>query len=76
MAGLNLGMGTFGGAMPQGALPAAASVSPGAPTIAQRAFGIQSANQSVGPRTAGFGTVALGIAGAAILVYLWWSLPR
>lgn len=76
MAGLNLSMGAFGGSMSQGAVPVAAGVSPGAPTIGQKAFGVMSANQSVGPRTAGFGTVALGLAGAAILVYLWWSLPR
>lgn len=76
MAGLNLSMGAYGGSMSQGAVPAAAGVSPGAPTISQRAFGVGSLNQSIGPRTAGLGTVALGMIGAAVLVYLWWSLPR
>jgi hypothetical protein len=76
MSGLSLGMSTYGGSM-QGTLPAAASVSPGAPTISSKAFGVYSQQEgAVGPRTAGFGTVALGLAGAAILAYLWWSLPR
>lgn len=76
MSGLSLGMGAYGGQMPQGAVPAAAGVSPGAPTISKLAFGVGSFNQTVGPRTAGFGTVALGLAGAAILAWLWFTLPR
>lgn len=78
MAGLNMRMGAFGGYGGQGMVPVAAGVSPGAPqTISGRAFGVYSQQaQGIGPRTAGFGTVALGIAGAAVLVYLWYSLPR
>ena len=77
MAGLLLGQGPYGAQMSQGAIPAAAGVSPGAPTIAQKAFGVFSQQAgNCGPRTAGYGTVALGLAGAAILVYLWYSLPR
>lgn len=77
MAGLSLGVGAYGGAMSQGALPSSAGVSPGAPTISQKAFGVFSQQAgAVGPRTAGFGTVALGLAGAGILLYLWYSLPR
>lgn len=77
MAGLSLSMGPYGGAMAQGGLPAAASVSPGAPTISQKAFGVFSQQEgAIGPRTAGLGTVALGLIGTAVLVYLWWSLPR
>ena len=77
MSGLSLSMGAYGGSMSQGAVPVAAGVSPGAPTISQKAFGVFSQQSgAVGPRTAGFGTVALGLAGAAVLVYLWWSLPR
>ena len=75
MAGLSLGV--YGRSMPQGAVPAAAGVAPGAPTISSKAFGIYSQQGgNVGPRTAGFGTVALGLAGAAVLVYLCYSLPR
>lgn len=81
MAGLNLGMGAYGnasgGSMTQASLPAqATSASSGRVTIAKRAFGITTAQNDAGPATAGFGTVALGIAGAAVLFYLWWSLPR
>jgi hypothetical protein len=77
MAGLQLRAGTFGGPMRQGAVPHAAGVSAGAPTISQKAFGVTSQQSpGAGPSTAGFGTVALGLAGVAILVYLWWSLPR
>ena len=74
MAGLSLGV--YGGGMSQGAVPAAAGAAPGVPTISQKAFGIYSQQTRTGPRTAGYGTVALGVAGAAILVWLWYSLPR
>lgn len=74
MAGLSLG--PMGGYGRQGMIPAAAGVSPGAPTISQKAFGVTSAQGSPGPRTAGFGAVALGLAGSLVLVWLWYSLPR
>ena len=76
MAGLSLGMGAYGGQIAQGAVPNAAGSSPGGATISQQAFGIYSQNSATGARTAGFGTVTLGIAGAVILAWLWWSLPR
>ena len=77
MPGLSLRQGAFGGVMSQGAIPVAATVGPGAPTISERAFGVFSQQApGIGPRTAGLGTVALGLIGAGILVYLWWSLPR
>lgn len=77
MSGLNLSVGAYGGGMSQGAVPYAAGVSPGAPTISQKAFGVFSQQSgAIGPRTAGMGAVALGIAGAAVLVFLWYSLPR
>ena len=77
MPGLSLRAGAFGGQGGQGMLPVQAGVSPGAPTISQQAFGVYSQqSQGVGPKTAGFGTVALGLAGAAVLIYLWYSLPR
>jgi hypothetical protein len=75
MSGLSLGMGAYGAQMPQGALPVAAN-NPSS-TISQKAFGIYSQQSgAVGPRTAGYGTVVLGVAGAAILAWLWWTLPR
>jgi len=74
MSGLNLKV--YGGAMGQGAVPVAAG-QPGSGTITQKAFGVYSQQSGqVGPRTAAFGTVGLAVAGAAILVYLWYSLPR
>ncbi len=74
MAGLSLGV--MGSAGMAGAMPYAAGVSPGAPTIGKQAFGAYSQQTAGGPRTAGFGTVALGLAGAGILLWLWYSLPR
>lgn len=74
MAGLALGV--YGRGMNQAAVPVASGVSPGAPTISTKAFGIYSQQTGTGARTAGFGTVALGLAGAAVLVWLWYSLPR
>jgi hypothetical protein len=69
-------MGAYGGQISQGAVPHAAGASPGAPTISQQAFGTYSQNSNTGASTAGFGTVGLGIAGAVVLAWLWWSLPR
>jgi hypothetical protein len=76
MSGLSLG--TWGSGYAGAAVPAQAVVSPGAPTISQKGFGIMTAGQTgaIGPRTAGFGTVTLGLAGVAVLLYLWYSLPR
>ena len=77
MAGLSLGMGAYGGQMSQGGMPVQAGVSPGSPTISRLGFGTYSQQSgAIGPRTAGFGTVALAIAGAAVLLFLWNSLPR
>ena len=77
MAGLALNVGGYGsaGSGNLASLPMPAG-QPGSPTITQRAFGITSAQSAAGPRTAGYGTVILGIAGAAVLAYLWYSLPR
>lgn len=44
-------------------------------TITQQAYGITSGAE-VGSRCAGWGTCISGIVGTAVLVYLWWSLPR
>jgi hypothetical protein len=71
MAGLSLGVGGYGSA----ALPVAAN-QPEGTTIGQAAFGIGTSQTACGPATAGFGTVGLGLAGALILAWLWWTLPR
>jgi len=78
MAGLALNVGGYGsaGAANLASVPAQAGVSPGAPSITQRAFGIGTSQTEGGPSTAGYGTTALGIAGAALLCWLWWTLPR
>ena len=73
MAGLALNVGGFGSAGAQ--IPTAANVP--SSTIQQAAFGIgTSQTDDSGPRTAGFGTVGLGIAGAVVLTWLWYTLPR
>lgn len=78
MAGLNLNVGGYGsaGSAQLASVPAAAQSPTGPTTIGTRAFGIGTSQTDVGPRTAGLGTVALGIVGAAVLAYLWYSLPR
>lgn len=78
MAGLNLGVGGYGSGSASytpAAVPIAANQATGT-TINQQAFGIGTSQTSVGPRTAGFGTVGLGVAGAIVLAWLWWTLPR
>ncbi|MFZ0665045.1 MAG: hypothetical protein WAM97_04770 [Acidimicrobiales bacterium] len=77
MAGLSLGVGGYGSAA--GYTPAASPVASNQPegaTINQQAFGIGTSQTSSGPSTAGFGTVGLGLAGALVLTWLWWTLPR
>lgn len=68
MSGLTLGMGSYGGA----SLPTAAN-NPSS-TISQQAFGITSG--SGGPSTAAAGAVGSGAIAAALLAWLWWTLPR
>jgi len=77
MAGLSLRAGAFGNQGRAGMMPTAATVGPGSMTVSDKAFGVMSQQSpGVGPRTAGLGTVALGLLGASVLLYLWWSLPR
>jgi hypothetical protein len=73
VAGLSLGVGGYGSAA--AALPTAAN-QPEGTSINQAAFGIGSSQTASGPATAGFGTVGLGVAGALVLAWLWWTLPR
>jgi hypothetical protein len=71
MAGLLLGVGGYGAA----AVPTAAN-QPTGQTINQAGFGIGTSQTASGPATAGFGTVGLGVAGALVLTWLWYTLPR
>jgi hypothetical protein len=73
MAGLQL-MGSAGFSGSGGGLPVAAN-NPTGTTISQQAFGVSS-GLGTGPRTAGYGTLIAGAAGAALLAWLWWTLPR
>jgi len=74
MAGLYARMGGLGSAG-LAAVPTPAS-QPGSPTITQRGFGIGTSQTAGGPATAGIGTTALGIGGALLLAWLWYTLPR
>jgi hypothetical protein len=73
--GLGLQMGAFGSGYASAAVPTATS-NPGSATVSQAAFGIGTSQTAGGPRTAGFGTMAAGAAGVAVLLFLWYSLPR
>lgn len=76
MAGLSLGVGGFGSGYAGAAVPVASNL-PEGQTINQAAFGIgTSQTDDTGPRTAGFGTVGLGLGGALVLWWLWYTLPR
>jgi hypothetical protein len=75
VAGLGLRVGGFGSVTGTGgAVPSAAS-QPGSATVGQRAFGVFS-SQTAGDTTAGFGALILGASAAALLAWLWWTLPR
>lgn len=82
MAGLNLNSsfsasrGNVGGsAGVAAALPPSYAASAAGATISARAYGVGS-NNGAGPRTAALGGTIAGVAGAAVLLYLWWTLPR
>lgn len=76
MAGLTLGVGGYGAlGNATGALPVAAN-QPSGTTIGQKAFGIGTGQTATGPRTAGWGTMGIGIACTLALVWLWHTLPR
>ena len=55
-------------------MPTAAG-QPGSATVGQQAFGVFS-SQTAGDTTAGFGALILGASAAALLAWLWWTLPR
>lgn len=76
MPGLNLNVGGYGaGGYAPAAVPTASNL-PTGQTVNQAAFGIGTSQTAEGPALAGFGTVGLGVAGAALLAYLWYTLPR
>jgi hypothetical protein len=73
VAGLALNVGGYGAA--RGSVPTAAN-QPSGTTVNQAAFGITSGDDGTGPALAGFGTVGLGLAGALLIAWFWWTLPR
>lgn len=80
MAGMSLDMGlgtsVFGSGYPSAATPAAATASPQGPTtVGQKAFGIVTGNQGV-PATSGIAIISSGTLALALLIFIWWSLPR
>jgi hypothetical protein len=76
MSGLSLmGTGNMSAGVYAASSPSVAG-SPSAATISARAYGVGSNGPNCGPRTAAYGTVITGMAGVALLLYLWWSLPR
>ena len=74
MAGLSLNVGGFGAGRAQSSagLPMAANAP--SSTIAQKAYGIQQGQ--AGSRVPAYGSVGLDLLGAAVLIWLWVSLPR
>jgi hypothetical protein len=66
----------FAGGFPAASVPAAAGVPEGPRTIGQRGFGVTLGGGAGGPATAGLGSTAVGAAALAVLVFIWWSLPR
>lgn len=75
MPGLSLGA-SLGAAVPAAALPPSYAQDPSGGTISARAYGIAGQSVSGGSRTAGYGSVGIGIAATLVLVWLWYSLPR
>jgi hypothetical protein len=75
-AGLSLRTGVSGTYSPM--TPASASPSTSNSTIAQKAYGITGTGAPTdgGSPIAGYGSMAVGIAALAGLIYLWYSLPR
>lgn len=76
MPGLSLGM-SMGAAVPAASLPPSYAQEPASQTISARAYGIASGGMPTGPgHTAAYGSVGVGVAATAFLVWLWWTLPR
>ena len=75
MAGLSLGA-TAGFAVPAASLPPSYARESAGSTISARAYGIAGASTSAGRPVAATGSVGIGLAATALLVWLWYSLPR
>ena len=75
MAGLGLNIGGFGSVTGSGGTMPVAASHPGSATVGQSAFGVYS-SQTAGDTTAGFGALILGASAAALLAWIWWTLPR
>jgi hypothetical protein len=76
MAGMSLRTGISAGGSYSPMTPASATPPSSRSTIAQAAYGISGSGLGSGPRTAGFGSTAVGMVAIASLVFIWWSLPR
>lgn len=77
MAGMSLRSNLNFGASYGPLTPAAAGAPSARASIAQQAYGVAGAGvDPAGPRTAAYGSVALGMAAVGILTFIWWSLPR
>lgn len=76
MAGLSLSTGIRAGANYSPMTPAAATPPTARNTIAQAAYGINGSGANYGPRTAGYGSVGVGLVSIGLLIFIWWSLPR
>lgn len=75
MPGLSLGA-SAGFAVPAASLPPSYSQEPAGRTISARAYGIAEASGYGSRKTAGVGSVGVGLGATALLVWLWYSLPR
>jgi len=82
MSGMSLRTGVTLGASFNPSMPVAAKA-PSAPTqggngrrsIAQRAYGVGGGTYA-GKSSTAIGSVGVGIAALAALIFIWWSLPR
>jgi hypothetical protein len=71
-----LGGSVFASGYPGAATPAAAGPSAQGPTtVGQKAFGIVTGSPGCS-RTPGLALISGGTLSLALLVYIWWSLPR
>lgn len=82
MAGLNLRSGFNVGGTYQPMTPAAANTTTaggvvgGPQSISQMAYGINGTGGQRLDGTGAYGAVGAGIVATALLLFLWWSLPR
>lgn len=71
---LNMGAGVRGSYTPL--TPASAMTPSSSSSIASKAYGVSGSGQAVGPKTAGLGSVGVGMLSIGLMVFIWWSLPR